>query len=54
MEAYARAVNTGGSLIFSGFYTDDIPMIRSRAEDLGLTFVDFTENLNWASTLFIR
>lgn len=54
MEAYVKAVNPGGSLIFSGFYTEDIPMIRSHAEALGLTFIDFTENLNWASTLFTR
>lgn len=54
MEAYVKAVVPGGSLIFSGFYSEDIPMIRSRAEELGLTFVDFTENLNWVSTLFTR
>lgn len=54
MEAYAGNVRKGGKLIFSGFYVDDIPLIRSRAEELGLTFEDFTENLNWASTLFIK
>jgi len=54
MEAYARAIKSGGQLVFSGFYVDDIPMIRARAEQLGLAFADFTENLNWASVLFIR
>lgn len=52
MEAYRKAVKTEGYLIFSGFYEADIPMIRTCAEGLGLSFVDFTENLNWVSVLF--
>ncbi|MCM1028899.1 MAG: 50S ribosomal protein L11 methyltransferase [Pseudoflavonifractor sp.] len=52
MEAYARAVKPGGRLIFSGFYSADIPLIQERAASLGLTLIDSTDNLNWASTLF--
>lgn len=54
MHAYVRAVRPGGQLVFSGFYVEDIPMLRSRAEELGLDFVDFTEDNNWASTLFVK
>ncbi len=52
MALYKEAVKPGGSLIFSGFYEDDIPMIRERASQLGLNYVDFTENERWVSVLF--
>lgn len=52
MAAYKDATADGGLLIFSGFYVDDIPMIRSRADELGLTFIDYTEHDRWVSTLF--
>lgn len=52
MALYKEAVKHGGSLIFSGFYEDDIPMIRQRASELGLTYVDYTENERWVSVLF--
>lgn len=52
MGAYKDAVKPGGQLIFSGFYEADIPIVRARAEELGLTFVDFTENEHWVSVIF--
>lgn len=52
MAEYVKAVKKGGQLIFSGFYVQDIPVVRECAEKLGLTFVDYNENLNWVSLLF--
>lgn len=52
MESYVKAVKPGGALIFSGFYVEDIPMLRERAESLGLEYVDYSENERWASVLF--
>lgn len=52
MASYHDAVKPGASMIFSGFYADDIPMIRERASELGMTYVDYTENERWVSVLF--
>lgn len=52
MERYRDSVNPGGEMIFSGFYADDIPMIRGRAAELGLEYKGYTENQRWVSVLF--
>lgn len=52
MAEYVKAIKKGGQLIFSGFYVQDIPVVRDCAEKLGLTFVDYNENLNWVSLRF--
>lgn len=54
MAAYAATVAKGGTLIFSGFYVEDIPVIEARARELGLTMVDYTEMDRWASVKFTR
>ena len=52
MECYERVLNAKGLLIMSGFYVDDIPAIRQKAESLGLHFVSFAERNNWATVVF--
>jgi ribosomal protein L11 methyltransferase len=47
IPAYARVLNAGGTLIMSGFYKEDIPMIRAKCEEYGLTFSHFEELDNW-------
>lgn len=54
MPRYVAAVKTGGRLIFSGFYVEDIPVVRERAESLGLTFVNYTEMERWVSVMFTK
>ena len=45
--AYAKVLNEGGVLIMSGFYKEDIPMIREKIEECGLAFLHFMELENW-------
>lgn len=52
MARYHDAVKPGGDMIFSGFYVDDIPMIKERASELGMIYVDYTENERWVSVYF--
>lgn len=47
LPAYAAATKPGATLIFSGFYTADIPVIMSTAAPLGLTEVRHTEQNDW-------
>jgi ribosomal protein L11 methyltransferase len=54
MDKYVACLNAGGNLYMSGFYTEDIPVIREKAESLGLNFVDFKEKNNWVAVKFLK
>ena len=54
MDKYFSCLNAGGNLYMSGFYTEDIPVIREKAESLGLDFVDFKEKNNWVAVKFVK
>lgn len=54
MEAYAKTLKTGGIILFSGFYTEDIAAIEEAANQQNM-FLDFQlERNNWASLKFIK
>lgn len=48
LAAYVQNLSHGGSLIVSGFFTDDIPAIRNTAESEGLLPVNEQSRNNWA------
>ena len=39
MRQYVARMNPGATLLMSGFYEEDVPLIRAEGEQLGLTFV---------------
>ncbi len=47
VERFKEVLNVGGTLILSGFYTEDAPMLRQRAQELGLEEVCHKEACNW-------
>lgn len=49
MSVYADCLNDGGSLLLSGFYTEDIPAIDECCQNLGLSMVNQLERNNWTS-----
>lgn len=51
---YVSRLNVGGMLIMSGFYTEDLPMIREEAERLGLTYTGCKTENNWVAVSFHR
>jgi ribosomal protein L11 methyltransferase len=53
MDRYAACMHKGSELYMSGFYVEDIPVIREKAESLGMTFVHHREKNNWAAVKFI-
>jgi len=54
MEAYAKTLKTGGIILFSGFYTEDIVAIEEAANQQNM-FLDYQlERNNWASLKFIK
>jgi ribosomal protein L11 methyltransferase len=52
MAAYVRRMAPGAHLMMSGFYTEDLPSIRTCAEGLGLSFVDAGDKNNWVCVEF--
>lgn len=48
MADYRKRLASGGTLILSGFYVDDIPDLVGLAEKLGMTYADQSEKDRWA------
>lgn len=53
MPAYAACMKKGSELYISGFYTEDIPVLREKAKSLGMEYVHHREKHNWAAVKFI-
>lgn len=49
MEAYAAVLRPGGTILFSGFYTADIPAIVAQADSLGLSLAETQDRDGWAA-----
>ncbi|MEG1266260.1 MAG: 50S ribosomal protein L11 methyltransferase [Myroides sp.] len=54
MEAYAKTLKTGGIILFSGFYTEDITAIEEAANQQNMFLDNQLERNNWASLKFIK
>ena len=46
LPRYVKALAPGAMVLFSGFYTQDIPVVREAAEACGLTYDSYTEDNN--------
>ena len=47
LPAYEKVLQSGGKLYLSGFYTQDMPDVKRKAESLGLMETGFHEKNNW-------
>ena len=54
MRHYVARMNQGAMLLISGFYTEDIPALRSEAERLGLRYTGKREKNHWATLAFTK
>lgn len=52
MAAYKAVLKPGATLFMSGFYVEDLPIIREEAHRLGLSFVDFKQRNQWCAARF--
>jgi ribosomal protein L11 methyltransferase len=48
MAAFVTKMAPGATLLLSGFYTEDVPLLVAKAEELGLTLTAQREDENWA------
>ena len=52
MKYYVECMHKGSTLYMSGFYVDDIPMIKEEAARNGLHFEHYNEKNRWAAVKF--
>ncbi|HAV55214.1 MAG TPA: 50S ribosomal protein L11 methyltransferase [Aequorivita sp.] len=52
MEAYRNCLDKGGELYLSGFYNEDLPIIKEACNNLGFTFVENKEKNKWVAAKF--
>jgi ribosomal protein L11 methyltransferase len=54
LPAYDRVLESGGKLWLSGFYTQDMPDVKAKAESLGLQETGYHEKNNWVVYSFAK
>lgn len=54
MHEYIRTLKTNGHIIFSGFYTSDLPHIEYKANEYGLKLVSHQVKEDWVAAKFIK
>lgn len=52
IAAYAQVLQPGGPLALSGFYEEDLPLIRAAAEAAGLTYETHRVRESWTAAVF--
>ena len=52
LEAYVSTMTPDSYIIMSGFYLDDLAMIQSKAESLGLRYIDHRTDNDWTAVRF--
>ena len=54
MVNYVRCMHSGSQIFISGFYTDDMEVLKEEAARHGLRYLDYAENDRWAMMKFIK
>ncbi len=51
---YVRCMHSGSQLFISGFYTDDMDVLKEEAALHGLRYLDYAEDNRWAIMRFVK
>ncbi len=54
MHRYVHNLTTGGSLVLSGFFTDDLPLILAKANTNKLKLTKQDQQNNWCCAIFVK
>jgi ribosomal protein L11 methyltransferase len=52
LPVFTKALEAGGKLLLSGFFTSDVPVLREAAEKTGLVFEEMEEKDTWVVLQF--
>ncbi|MBO7231287.1 MAG: 50S ribosomal protein L11 methyltransferase [Bacteroidaceae bacterium] len=54
MMNYVRCMHSGSQIFISGFYTDDMDVLKEEAARNGLRYIDYAEDNRWAMMRFVK
>lgn len=54
LPRYTAAVKSGGTVLLSGFYEEDIPVVAEVATSLGLELKETRSDLGWTAVRFVK
>lgn len=52
IKHYVQCLDRGGELFLSGFYKEDLPVIKKECSKFGLKFATYQERENWVAAYF--
>ena len=54
MKNYVRCMHQGSQIFISGFYTEDMDVLKEEAARNGLRYIDYAEDNRWAMMKFVK
>lgn len=54
IDIYSSVIKPGGIMYLSGFYAEDVPMVKDAATKLGFELLESNTNLNWCALKLIK
>ena len=54
IQHYSKVLKSNGTLLLSGLYDKDLPLIKEETENNNLTYISFDEKRNWIAAKFIK
>ncbi|APG60185.1 50S ribosomal protein L11 methyltransferase [Christiangramia salexigens] len=54
LPVYEKCLKEGGTLFLSGFYSQDLPVMKKACEKLGLKYIEHFERSDWVAVKFSR
>ena len=54
MKNYVRCMHPGSQIFISGFYTEDMDVLKEEAAQHGLRYIDYAEDNRWAMMKFVK
>ena len=54
MNNYVRCMHPGSQIFISGFYTEDMDVLKEEAAQHGLRYIDYAEDNRWAMMKFVK
>lgn len=54
MANYVRCMHPGSQIFISGFYTEDMDILKEEAARHGLRYIDYAEDNRWAMMKFVK
>jgi ribosomal protein L11 methyltransferase len=54
LDTYGACLNQGGTLLLSGFYAEDIPLLDAKASNLGMSLQNQLARNKWVSLRYLK